>query len=446
MTSHSRRGSGPVEQHSLHQPLKRHHQVRRQQSTEKDKALQARTSDSIRARPNNERTNVERPIVRIAWSDDPRVGVVDGTENTVEIVACQIGTSAKSRPASNCRQPRIVSRNSGTDQTSLLYSRQELAERLRLAWKQREANKSNIDVFLAHGTTEERSDSRLSSSSSVDRSPAHLLPVPCRNFQSNEKNNETKKVVDRIETSICRTENSISSASFCPTEGARSKRTSFKNGTNAAFLGTINDPVRDFLLSSENVSADRKEPIAVSITDQKSRRTNSAPPQRRANSVGVSARTQMSIVIGSPSICKPDQEPAIPLGCVESVTYPTQISSTGGRPIKSAPTKRRAKSGKKRTNSIASKDGEPGRIKLGGSESKSSEVVTMVSLVSDADSDSEVEDNSPRDDKLISQLRSNLPTTPIIKSNVATCGSSNSIVRRPIKSGENKKNLTHLIN
>lgn len=51
------------------------------------------------------------------------------------------------------------------EKASILYSRQELAERLRLAWKHREQNKANIDIFLAHGVTVgERCDSEMSMS------------------------------------------------------------------------------------------------------------------------------------------------------------------------------------------------------------------------------------------------------------------------------------------
>jgi hypothetical protein len=63
---------------------------------------------------------------------------------------------------------------------------------------------------------------------------------------------------------------------------------------------------------------------------------------------------------------------------------------------------------------------------------KTSDVVTMVSLVSSADSDSDVE-NSPGDDKLINELRSKLPTTPIIKTSI---NPNPSTARKPIKSGK----------
>ena len=55
----------------------------------------------------------------------------------------------------------------------------------------------------------------------------------------------------------------------------------------------------------------------------------------------------------------------------------------------------------------------------------------MVSLVSSADSDSDTE-NSPRDDKLIDELRSKLPTTSIIKTSINSALSSTG---KPIKSG-----------
>jgi hypothetical protein len=53
-------------------------------------------------------------------------------------------------------------KNYVTTETSILYSRQKFAERLRLAWKHREENKANIDIFLAHGHTEECYNSELS--------------------------------------------------------------------------------------------------------------------------------------------------------------------------------------------------------------------------------------------------------------------------------------------
>lgn len=94
--------------------------------------------------------------MRVAWGDDRR-----GCDNLaqVEVVARQI--PSRSRPTTG-RSGRTYAT---AEKASILYSRQELAERLRLAWKHREQNKANIDIFLAHGVTvEERCDSQLSMS------------------------------------------------------------------------------------------------------------------------------------------------------------------------------------------------------------------------------------------------------------------------------------------
>lgn len=62
----------------------------------------------------------------------------------------------------------------GIDKPTILYSRQELAERLRLAWKQREENKANISIFLAHSTLGERCDSEMSNQATVTAPPSPL--------------------------------------------------------------------------------------------------------------------------------------------------------------------------------------------------------------------------------------------------------------------------------
>ena len=94
--------------------------------------------------------------MRVAWGDD-RHGCNNLTQ--VEVVARQI--PSRSRPTTG----RSGRNYATTEKASILYSRQELAERLRLAWKHREQNKANIDIFLAHGmAVEERCDSQLSMS------------------------------------------------------------------------------------------------------------------------------------------------------------------------------------------------------------------------------------------------------------------------------------------
>lgn len=107
--------------------------------------------------------------------------------------------------------------------------------------------------------------------------------------------------------------------------------------------------------------------------------------------------------------------------------------------MRSAPSKRRSRSAKRRfwggSNSKHEEDGKSrnksaGRVR-NSIDSKTMDIVTMVSLVSSADSDSDTE-NSPRDDKLIDELRSKLPTTSIIKTSINSALSSTG---KSIKSG-----------
>lgn len=114
--------------------------------------------------------------VRVAWSDDRRG--CDGDLERVEVVARQIpGRSRQTTSGRSSGRSYVV----GAEKASILYSRQELAERLRLAWKHREENRANIDIFLAHGfAVEERCDSELST-------PATPLPKEPDSIYCHEK-------------------------------------------------------------------------------------------------------------------------------------------------------------------------------------------------------------------------------------------------------------------
>lgn len=81
------------------------------------------------------------------------------------------------------------------EQASILYSRQEIAERLRQAWKHREQNKANIDIFLAHGmTVEERCDSELSMSIPLPRKEQDSIRYKEKDLQNTEISNN---LIDR---------------------------------------------------------------------------------------------------------------------------------------------------------------------------------------------------------------------------------------------------------
>lgn len=150
---------------------------------------------------------------------------------TVEVVACKAPSKLK---PSSARQ-KFAGRTLTLDRSTILYTREELAERLRLAWKRREENKSNIDIFLAHGSVEERCcDSRMS---------------------NNDKSSPTDD--DKLPKIIVKNDSSKENL----TTTAKQKRASFASGMNKAFNGQVNL---------------KKELLLV--------RTNSAPATRRSDS------------------------------------------------------------------------------------------------------------------------------------------------------------------
>ncbi|TGZ49164.1 uncharacterized protein [Temnothorax longispinosus] len=542
--SNGRRATRPVRQLSLQQPAPRRQHIRRQRSAEDDcsKSLQIYANPIARGRLATNAT--EKPKVRVAWGDDRRG--CDGLAQ-VEVVARQI--PGRSRPPTG-RSGRAYAT---TEKASILYSRQELAERLRLAWKHREQNKANIDIFLAHGVAvEERCDSQLSMSApptplsrkkpnsiqdekKVQRNPAasnnmrdrgketreddaiedgrscgkkletasrltendlltkgvekvaksvekeerdnenqvtHLHDNP-EIIEEEEKRKKTHINIDCTNLHLSMTDLSQPSAAFSCSKAAnaesakinadfslaKQKRASFHSGTNRAFLVPMVDKspkvpeAKNKLAPTKSVeircaSADKtatRSPIDKSAvltrssstaSLEKARRTNSAPPQRR--NLASAARIQVNIVIDAPGlaeatdkliVCEKMQDGK---DAVEKYEEGATKISRGERSIKSAPLKRRSRSSKRRflASSGLSKDEDRGGRGKAFVDPKTSDVVTMVSLVSSADSDSDVE-NSPGDDKLINELRSKLPTMPIIKTSI---NPNPGTVRKPIKS------------
>ncbi|KAF3423837.1 hypothetical protein E2986_00312 [Frieseomelitta varia] len=173
--------------------------------------------------------------------------------------------------------------------------------------------------------------------------------------------------------------------------------------------------------------------------DQKSRRTSSAPPQRRFESTSANNRVHVNIVIDSSG--KNKNQGKQDANCKDNAMEKADITSTkisSNRAVRSAPLKRRSRSARRRfcgggssKNDEVGKSGNrsAGRAK-NSIDSRTMDIVTMVSLVSSTDSDTDTE-NSPRDDKLIDELRSKLPTTSIIKTSINSALSS---ARKPIKS------------
>lgn len=358
--------------------------------------------------------------MRIAWSDDRRD--CDGDLERVEVVARQIPGRSRQTTSGRSAGRNYV----GAEKASILYSRQELAERLRLAWKDREENRANIDIFLAHGfAVEERCDSELSMSApatplprkepdfircpektldwnidarekpsdSLGESRDDTLEDRGREIQCEVSNDELEAASGTTGDSMVRKNEGNAKAKNAKEEGeekkyvvnsnveekrrtrisidctslhspnptsfpslkvesavvsakiasddfslAKQKRANFHSGTNRAFLVPMVEkstkksatdkivPVRSSEIRYASASAD-KITIQTTTTDtrssivsdknavlvksssmislEKTRRTNSAPPQRRGGENVVSAaRVQVNIVIDAPSLAE----------------------------------------------------------------------------------------------------------------------------------------------
>ncbi|XP_063987270.1 uncharacterized protein LOC135167716 [Diachasmimorpha longicaudata] len=437
----------PTRQLSLQQPPKRS-QVRRQRSADDNRPNICHSDQPVKPRRDkNNWGSMDRPKVRIAWSsqmeDSPKV----------EVIASRIGTTSASKSG---RTPFAASSVIAADKAAILYSRQELAERLRLAWKQREANKSNIDIFLAHDTTtDDRCDSRLSTSSAEPKPAEDDREGRAARLDGNESEveNSPDDQPDRGKLRGSTTGND-KEVKISLAADARTKRASFQSGTNVAFNG----PVQKSTLVSP-VIKDMKE---RSVIDVRAKRTNSAPPlQRRGHPSSPGnppLRPRVNIIIDTPKMSKTrdSNNPLIPFklerkdsvsqGKSSALTSPRDDSKNLASVVSPPAEKHKTIGNKKRSRNGKRRVDETGRK---SELSKANpDVVTMVSLVSDADSDSEVEKNSPRDDKLVRQLRNHLSTNPIIKGcspmmmsvgnlstgNLDNCGSNGLMPRRVMKS------------
>ncbi|KAF7990127.1 hypothetical protein HCN44_009862 [Aphidius gifuensis] len=436
----------PTRQLSLQQVPKRTSQIRRQRSADDQRTNESNmllyhsiSNQPIRSRRDKSSwVSTDRPKVRIAWTSSIE------KEPKVEIIASRIGTASNKRNNINGNSS-VTSSVIGNDKATILYSRQELAERLRLAWKQREANKSNIDIFLAHDmTTEERCDSRMSSSSVDDKNShdneeqikadvVNSTDDPSTVFPVNNNND------DRLSKSKYQVGNYANvfdkNVKITMIQDARSKRASFQSGTNLAFNGNL--PRTTIVSPLIKESSDKLEKLKDktnnnTLTDQKTKRTNSAPPlQRRIGLTNiVASKPRVNIIIDTPKISKPrDPLSAQKIDKKESKDCEKINSNLDNSSVKNLSStsatstervvktnKKRSRNGKRRVDDFSKKN----------ERTKSTcDIVTMVSLVSDADSDSDVEKNSPRDDKLVRQLKCNFPTTPIIKSCPLTINSGN---------------------
>ncbi|XP_050576905.1 uncharacterized protein LOC126915829 isoform X2 [Bombus affinis] len=202
-----------IRQLSLQPPARRRQQIRRQRSAEDDKSLQICASPFARGkRGTSGKPGSERPKVRVAWKENRQKN--DEELGQVEVVARQIPGRSKS----TTRRSKDFD---GIDKPTILYSRLELAERLRLAWKHREKNKANINIFLARETVDERCDSEMSNhttttvpSSPVGESNEAKIEIPLNDYKmldEKEEKEEEKLIINKLTRLLSENDDTITS-------------------------------------------------------------------------------------------------------------------------------------------------------------------------------------------------------------------------------------------
>ncbi|XP_021917841.1 uncharacterized protein LOC110828936 [Zootermopsis nevadensis] len=176
---------GPVRQLSLHLPPSTESRgpLRKQRSVDADRpwtsagcnsGLRVTASsiltgghfpqEAVITRSTSGRGAVARPrAVKVAWTDHRQ----EDSEN-VEVVVKRC--TGQPRPVT-CK-PHLPS--IGCDKDTILYTRQQLAERLRRAWLEREHSGRSLDIFLAHSNLESKEEEEEDSSADTKQSPSRV--------------------------------------------------------------------------------------------------------------------------------------------------------------------------------------------------------------------------------------------------------------------------------
>ncbi|XP_017787855.1 PREDICTED: uncharacterized protein LOC108570498 [Habropoda laboriosa] len=345
------------------------------------------------------------------------------------------------------RSPTEFRRNSVSDKS--VSQKSSTDNRVVTAERNSSASRTSVDskenIHTNERTVNGRNNAEFRCNSVNEKSVAQKLATDSKSTTSTIDRNARSKVL--IEGKDTSTDNKTMTNKF-PVSMKRTASTNAVTEDKHAFT-------TDKVASSRNTSEIRcssvneRNPPSRKTTenqriDEKSRRTSSAPPQRHLRSSSSSNRVQVNIVIDSSStvakVKSKDQEKTN-VNCKDNVVEKLDTDSTkvsASRSIRSAPLKRRSRSAKRRfwggNSCKTDEDGKSRNRSVGRGrnsiDSRAIDIVTMVSLVSSADSDSDTE-NSPRNDKLIDELRSKLPTTSIIKTSINLALAS---TRKPIKS------------
>lgn len=136
------------------------------------------------AKPREAQPSIVRPRpVKIAWSERRQLSQDIDNSVGVEVVAQRCKGQPRPVTAKPARSNLLSVQND-----TILYSREQLAERLRVAWRERQETRPNLDIFLAHNSLDHGvNDEDILASSRDCASSVTSSPVPTIVKQNDDK-------------------------------------------------------------------------------------------------------------------------------------------------------------------------------------------------------------------------------------------------------------------
>lgn len=318
-------------------------------------------------------------MIKIAWGENRPPQDINQIRNKIMQEPVEVKKCIEYRRPATAK----LRTQKSVDRDSILYTRQELAERLRNAWIDREQNKQNINIFLNHNNQENEDgieSKELESESYEDYNKTVLDNLQIiddsiinTSILSDDKSNENDFSYVPSNTSTKIRDGSVNLSVTIP---------DFRQKTHVDEEPKFKEETQ--LEEPPKMSKLMKQP-SINVENDKNENVDKPKPQSAPSKREMFQKRSNTAFNGSFSLPKPKP----PL--VRQMSVPIKQD-----PIKPFASKRRLKTNRKKereTADMSDEDKGDGNIKPKKKERCKSapggEIVTMVSLVSPAGSDVE---------------------------------------------------------
>ncbi|GLV42559.1 hypothetical protein CBL_03297 [Carabus blaptoides fortunei] len=155
-----KRKLGPIRQLSLQTDIRTRPILKKQLSVEQLDAIDEHRLGGRSIESAKNKLSDRPRSVKVAWAECRQ----SSRDDVVPARTTRFSDPVEVRKCKEHKRPTTAAKlrtQSSLEKDSILYTRQELAERLRKAWKDREENKQNLDIFLTHNVQEKHVDDEL---------------------------------------------------------------------------------------------------------------------------------------------------------------------------------------------------------------------------------------------------------------------------------------------